>query len=53
VGIWSLSRRGPTANNASADPEHPTRALHRGLAHVQGHPELVDGHLTETGPTIA
>ncbi|MFH9968787.1 transposase [Streptomyces mirabilis] len=52
VGIWSLLRRGPMANTAFTDPEHLTCTLRRGLAHIQPHPELIDGCLTETGLTI-
>jgi hypothetical protein len=51
-GIWSLLRRGPMANTAFSDPDHLTRTLRRGLAHLQRHPELIDGCLTETGLTI-
>ncbi|AVH54596.1 IS630 family transposase [Streptomyces dengpaensis] len=50
-GVWSLLRRGPMANIAFADPDHLTRTLRRGLAHIQRHPELIDGCLTETGLT--
>ncbi|MFJ8310246.1 transposase, partial [Streptomyces sp. NPDC094147] len=48
-GIWSLLRRGPLANTAFTDPDHLERTLRRGLAHIQHHPELIDGCLTETG----
>ncbi len=48
-GIWSLLRRGWMANVAFTDPDHLTRTLRRGLAHIQRHPELIDGCLTETG----
>ncbi|MFG2884893.1 transposase [Streptomyces sp. NPDC048297] len=51
-GIWSLLRRGPMANTAFTDPEHLTRTLRRGLAHLQRHPELIDGCLTETALTL-
>lgn len=37
------------ANTAFTDPDHLTRILRRGLAHIQRHPELIDGCLTETG----
>ncbi|MFF0088146.1 hypothetical protein ACFYR1_52465 [Streptomyces canus] len=40
------------ANTAFADPDHLTRTLRRGLAHLQRHPELIDGCLTETGLTL-
>ncbi|MDR6980462.1 hypothetical protein J2X68_007202 [Streptomyces sp. 3330] len=40
------------ANTASTDPDHLTRTLRRGLAHIQRHPELIDGCLTETGLTL-
>jgi putative transposase len=40
------------ANTAFADPDHLTRTLRRGLAHIQRHPELIDGYLTETGLTL-
>jgi putative transposase len=40
------------ANAAFTDPDHLTRTLRRGLAHVQRHPELIDGCLTETGLTL-
>ncbi|MFJ8385613.1 DDE endonuclease, partial [Streptomyces sp. NPDC094438] len=45
----SLLRRGPLANTAFTDPDHLERTLRRGLAHIQHHPELIDGCLTETG----
>lgn len=48
-GIWSLLRRGWMANTAFTDPDHLTRTLRRGLAHIQRHPELIDGCLTKTG----
>jgi putative transposase len=51
-GIWSWLRRGPLANTAFADPDHLTRTLRRGLAHIQRHPELIDGYLTQTGLTL-
>ncbi|WP_443732491.1 IS630 family transposase [Streptomyces coriariae] len=51
-GVWSLLRRGPMANTAFTDPDHLTRTLRRGLAHIQRHPELIDGCLTETGLTL-
>ncbi|MEU1193434.1 hypothetical protein [Streptomyces sp. NPDC005859] len=40
------------ANTAFSDPDHLARTLRRGLAHLQRHPELTDGCLTETGLTI-
>ncbi len=52
-GIWSLLRCGPMANTAFTDPDHLARTLRRGLAHIQRHPELIDGCLTETGLTLA
>ncbi|WP_422664397.1 IS630 family transposase [Streptomyces mirabilis] len=52
-GIWSLLRRGPMGNTAFTDPDHLTRTLRRGLAHIQRHPELIDGCLIETGLTLA
>jgi putative transposase len=36
------------ANTAFTDPDHLTRTL----AHIQRHPELIDGCLTETGLTL-
>lgn len=51
-GIWSWLRRGPMANTAFTDPDHLTRTLRRGLAHIQRHPELINGCLTETGLTL-
>lgn len=51
-GIWSLLRHGWMANTALIGPHHLTRTLHRGLAHVQRHPEPIDGCLTETGLTL-
>ncbi|MCX4460094.1 transposase (plasmid) [Streptomyces sp. NBC_01340] len=48
-GVWSLLRRGPMANTAFTDPEHLERTLRRGLAHIQRHPDLINGCLTETG----
>jgi putative transposase len=41
------------ANTAFTDPDHLTRTLRRGLAHIQRHPELIDGCLIETGLTLA
>ncbi|MFI5816452.1 hypothetical protein ACIA7S_36650 [Streptomyces sp. NPDC051643] len=38
--------------SAFTDPDHLTRTLRRGLAHIQRHPELIDGCLTETGLTL-
>ena len=35
------------------DPDHLTRTLRRGLAHIQRHPELLDGCLSETGLPLA
>ncbi|MFE7115577.1 transposase [Streptomyces sp. NPDC057654] len=51
-GIWSLLRRGPLANTAFTDPDHLERTLRRGLSHIQHHPDLIDGCLTETGLTL-
>ncbi|MFB7333713.1 transposase [Streptomyces adustus] len=51
-GVWSLLRRGSMANIAFTDPDHLTRTLRRGLAHIQRHPELIDGCLTENGLTL-
>lgn len=51
-GVWSLLRRDPMANTAFTDPDHLTRTLRRGLAHIQRHPGLIDGCLTETGLTL-
>jgi putative transposase len=51
-GAWSLLRRGPMANTAFTDPDHLTRTLRRSLAHLQRHPELIDGCLTETSMTL-
>jgi putative transposase len=41
------------ANTAFTDPDHLIRTLRRGLAHIQRHPELIDGCPTETGLTQA
>lgn len=38
------------ANTAFTDPDHLTRTLRQGLAHIQRHPALIDGCLTETRP---
>lgn len=51
-GIWSWLRRGPMANTAFTDLDHLTRTLRRGLAHIQRHPELINGGPTETGLTL-
>jgi len=51
-GIWSLLRRGPTANTAFTDPEHLIRAVRRGLREIQYRPHLINGALTETGLTL-
>ncbi|WP_319753008.1 transposase [Streptomyces sp. AK02-04a] len=51
-GIWSWLQRGPMANTAFTDPDHLTRTLRRGLAHIQRHPELINGCLTETRLTL-
>ncbi|MER5200736.1 transposase [Streptomyces sp. NPDC002884] len=51
-GVWSLLRRGWMANTAFTDPDHLARTLRQGLAHIQRHPELIDGCLTETGLAI-
>lgn len=48
-GVWSLLRRGPLANVAFHDDDHLERTLRRGLRHIQLHPNLIDGCLTETG----
>ena len=40
------------ANTAFTDPDHLTRTLRQGLAHIQRHPELIDSCLTETGLTL-
>jgi putative transposase len=40
------------ANVAFTDPDHLTRTLRQGLAHIQRHPELIDGCLIETGLTV-
>ncbi|MES5824609.1 hypothetical protein [Streptomyces sp. RG80] len=47
--IWSLLRRGPKANTAFTAPDRLTRSLRWRLAHIQRHPELIDGCLSETG----
>ncbi|MEU4172911.1 transposase [Streptomyces sp. NPDC026665] len=49
--VWSLPQRGWITNTAFTDPDHLTRTLRQGLAHIQRHPELIDGCLTETGLT--
>lgn len=48
-GIWSLLRRGPTANTAFTDPDHLTRTLRRGLRHIPLRPALIDGCPAGTG----
>jgi putative transposase len=47
-GIWSLLRRGPLANVAFTDDEHPERTLRRGLRHIQLRPDLIDVCLAGT-----
>ncbi|WP_458248335.1 hypothetical protein [Streptomyces sp. MAI_2237] len=42
-GIWWLLRCNSQANTAFTDPDHLTRTLRRGLAHIQRHPDLLDG----------
>ncbi|MEU1536014.1 transposase, partial [Streptomyces fagopyri] len=51
-GIWSLPRRGWMANVTFTDPDHLTRTLRRGLAHIRRHAELIDGCITETRLTF-
>ncbi|MEU6445087.1 hypothetical protein [Streptomyces sp. NPDC047046] len=41
------------ANTAFTDPDHLTRTIRRGLAHIQRHPAIIDGCLAETGLTLA
>ncbi|MFI1539748.1 transposase [Streptomyces anandii] len=50
-GVWSLLRPGPMANTTFTDPDHLTRTLRRGLAHIRRRAELIDGCLSETGLT--
>ncbi|WP_411146954.1 transposase [Streptomyces sp. x-80] len=50
--LWSLLRRGPTANTAFENSDHLTRTLRRGLRHIQLHHHLVDGCLAGTGLTL-
>ncbi|MFH9826386.1 hypothetical protein ACH4NG_24350 [Streptomyces bobili] len=40
------------ANTAFTDPDRVTRTLRRGLAHIQRHPQPIDGCLTETRLTL-
>ena len=47
VGVHPDSRRRGVL--AAMMTDHLTRTLRRGLAHLQRHPELIDGCLTETG----
>ncbi|KJY42379.1 DDE endonuclease [Streptomyces sp. NRRL B-1568] len=51
--VWSLLRRGPTANVAFEDPEHLARTFRRGLRHIQLRSHLIDGCLTATGLTLS
>ncbi|WP_446459228.1 IS630 family transposase [Streptomyces vinaceus] len=51
--VWSVLRRGPTANVAFEDPDHLTSALRRGLRYIQLRPDLIDGCLAGTGLTLA
>jgi transposase len=48
-GVWSLIRRGPTANAAFTDPEHLVRTVRRALREIQCRPWLIDGCLAGTG----
>lgn len=50
-GIWSLLRRGFTANVAFANEDHLIRTVRHGLRKVQYRPELLNGCLAETGLT--
>ena len=52
-GIWSLLRRGPTANAAFTDPEHLIRTVRRGLRDIQYRSRPIDGVLAETGLRIS
>ncbi|MFD8396708.1 transposase [Streptomyces sp. NPDC059680] len=48
-GVWSLLRRGYTANVAFTNPDHLIRAVRQGLREIRYRPALLDGCLTETG----
>lgn len=48
-GIWSLLRRGSTANRIFTDPDHLIGTLRTGLRRIQHRPGLIDGCLTATG----
>ncbi|MEU2517052.1 transposase [Streptomyces syringium] len=51
-GIWSLLRRGFTANTAFTTPDHLTQTVRHGLRTIQYRPDLLQGCLTETDLTI-
>ncbi|MEV1086128.1 transposase [Streptomyces sp. NPDC050211] len=48
-GVWSLLRRGYTANVAFTSPDHLIRTVREGLRKIQYRPALLDGSLAETG----
>ncbi|WP_353850236.1 transposase [Streptomyces phaeoluteigriseus] len=47
-GIWSLLRRGTTANVVFTDRDHLVASVRSGLRQIQRQPHLVDGCLAET-----
>jgi transposase len=51
-GIWSLLRRGYTANIAFTSTDHLIRTVRHGLRKIQYRPTLLAGCLTETGLTL-
>ncbi|MEU3355192.1 transposase [Streptomyces sp. NPDC037389] len=51
-GVWSLLRRGFTANTAFTSPDHLIRTVRQGLRKIQYRPALLDGCLAETGLTL-
>jgi putative transposase len=51
-GIWSPVMARPDGQHGIHRPCHLTRTLRRSLAHIQRHPELIDGCLAETGLTL-
>jgi transposase len=50
-GTWSLVKR-EIGNRAAADLTQVTRAVKRELKQIHYRPEVVDGCLAGTGPTI-
>ncbi|PZG86044.1 hypothetical protein C1I97_33295 [Streptomyces sp. NTH33] len=51
-GIWPLLRRRCQANTAFTDSAHLMRALRWGLRQVHYRPDLIDGCLAGTRPTL-